>query len=86
MKMKILIYEGTKKDGGKFNYFRYVRENDKKLIDCRMKKTVDYAKIQELCACKKAYITTKNEYFVNATTYEYPVIYIGDIESVERII
>lgn len=85
MKVKIIITNGKTKEGKEFKAYKMVEESTKKLIDCRFTLAVDVAMLKELSTMNKAWIITEKEYSINHN-YEFPRIYIADIQSIEKII
>lgn len=87
MKIKVLVEEFETKEGEKFKSYKMIDEKGKK-VDLRltMQCAEDCAEmISQLNKCKKAMMTTSEEYKIS-NSFEFPRIYINDIKEVEKLI
>ena len=86
MKFKIIVEEFETKEKEKFNAYKMIDEKGKR-IDCRFTRLC-FENCGENMAilnkCKKAWILTKYDYKISKA-YEFPRIYINEIDSVEKI-
>lgn len=84
-KFKIIVKDCKSKDGKKeFKTYKLVDEdNNKKLVDCVMCKSIDPAMKAELDKHHKAYVIGDIE--INNNAYEYPKAFIRQITNVEKV-
>ena len=73
--IKLIKKSGTKKDGNKFDAFKLVKENGK-LVDAHFKKDCNLS-----IFANGNKFTCKVGYLQYAENYEFPRVYIGDIDT-----
>lgn len=85
MAVRILVKNCKSKDGKKaFKSYKLVDdENNGKLIDCVMCKSIEASKMDELNKCVKAEI--EGDYSINHG-YEFPKAFIRSITSITKLI
>ena len=72
--IKVIVRQGTKKDGTKFDAYKHVNEKGK-LIDLHFRKDVETSKFNGL---KK--FTCKVDYCQLAENFEFPRYYVGGVD------
>lgn len=81
--VKILVKNATTKDGRKFKSYKLVdSDNNGKLIDCVMCKSIEASKLDELSKTNKAVV--EGDISINYN-YEFPKAFVRSIDRVTKI-